>query len=159
MSAVLSTISGLLGKVVEPIAKLIGDERFTAQEKAELVNAELLAELANERAAFEIEKLEWAATSEKEKRLAAEAKAQADIQQALANVHAAQTQEDDLFTKRVRPTAAYLMSLMLLADQVWHMTGHERFFTLPMLTGYFSLLGIYIAGRSFEKFKRAEKGI
>jgi hypothetical protein len=119
MSAVLSTISGLLGKVVEPIAKLIGDERFTAQEKAELVNAELLAELANERAAFEIEKLEWVATSEKEKRL-----------------------------------AAYLMTLMLLIDQVWTMLGHDRFFGNAMLAGYFSLLGLYVAGRSVEKWKR-----
>jgi hypothetical protein len=34
------------------------------------------------------------------------------------------------------------------------MLGKERFFAGIMLTGYFSLLGLYIAGRSFEKFKR-----
>lgn len=152
--AILAAITGLFSKAIEPVTKLIDDERFTPQEKAELKSSKMLAEIANERTALEIEKLEWKATSEKEKRKAAEAKAAADAQTALARIQEAQTKEDDLFTKRVRPTAAYVMTLMLVADQVWTMLGHERFFNTVLLTGYFSLLGLYIAGRSFEKFKR-----
>jgi predicted nucleic acid-binding Zn-ribbon protein len=153
-AAILSAITGLFSKAIEPITKLIGDERFTAQEKAELASSQLLAGIANERTALEIEKLEWQVQAEEQKRMAAEARAEADAQIALAKIQQAQTQEDDLFTKRVRPAAAYVMTLMLVADQIWHMLGKERFFAGIMLTGYFSLLGLYIAGRSFEKFKR-----
>jgi hypothetical protein len=153
-AAILSAITGLFSKAIAPITKLIGDERFTAQEKAELASSQLLAGIANERTALEIEKLEWQVRAEEQKRLAAEAKAEADKQLSLAKIQQAQTDEDDLFTKRVRPAAAYAMTLMLAADQVWHMLGHERFFDGIMLTGYFSLLGLYVAGRSFEKFKR-----
>jgi len=150
----LAIITGLIGKAIEPITKLIGDERFTAQERAELANTQMLAEIANERTSLEIEKLQWQVQAEGEKRKAAEARAEADAQMALAKIQRAQTDEDDLFTKRVRPAAAYVMTMMLVADQVWNMLGHERFFNGTMLMGYFSLLGLYIAGRSFEKFKR-----
>jgi hypothetical protein len=150
----ITAIVGLFSRAFEPVTKLIDDERFTPEEKANLANTQVLAELANERAALEIEKLEWQVQAETQKRLAAEAKAEADSQTALARIHEAQTGEDDLFTKRVRPFAAYVMTLMLIADQVWHMFGKERFFNNAMMMGYFSLLGIYIAGRSFEKFKR-----
>jgi hypothetical protein len=153
-AAVLTAITGLLSKAFQPVFKLIDDERFTAQEKADIANSQLLAEIANERTALEIEKLEWMARAEKEKRLAVEARAEADTQLSLARIQQAQTDEDDLFTKRVRPFAAYIMTLMLVGDQVWHILGHERFFNTPMMMGYFSLLGIYIAGRTFEKFKR-----
>lgn len=152
--AILTSITGLISKAIAPITKLIGDERFTEQEKAEMANAQQLAEIANERTALEIEKLEWQATAEKEKRQAAEAKAEADAMLAMARIQQAQTDEDDLFTKRVRPFAAYIMTMMLVGDQVWYMFGRERFFNNAMLMGYFSLLGIYIAGRTFEKFKR-----
>jgi hypothetical protein len=153
-SAAITAIIGLFSRAFEPVTKLIDDERFTAEEKANLSNTQVLAELANERAALEIEKLQFQIQAETQKRFAAEAKAEADAQMALARIHEAQTQEDDLFTKRVRPAAAYTMTLMLAGDQVWHMLGHERFFNGTMLMGYFSLLGLYVAGRSFEKFKR-----
>ena len=156
-TAILSAITGLLSKAISPITKLIGDERFTEQERAEMKNSQLLAEIVTERTSLEIEKLEWQAQAEKEKRLAAEAKATADAQLALAKVHQAQTQEDDLFTKRVRPVAAYVMTAMLVADQVWSMLGHDAFFSNAMLIGYFSLLGIYMAGRSFEKIKKGPR--
>jgi hypothetical protein len=152
--AVLTAITGLLSKAFEPVFKLIDDERFTPQEKADIANSQMLAQIVNERTALEIEKLEWQVQAETQKRMAAEAKAEADAQTALANIQRAQTDEDDLFTKRVRPMAAYVMTFMLLADQIWHMSGHPRYFDWVMVTGYFSLLGIYIAGRSFEKSKR-----
>lgn len=150
----ITAIIGLFSRAFEPVTRLIDDERFTAEEKANLANTQVLAELANERVQLEIEKLEWQVQAETQKRLAAEARADADAQMALAKIHQAQTDEDDLFTKRVRPTAAYVMTLMLLADQAWNMMGHERFFNSTLLMGYFSLLGLYIAGRSLEKFKR-----
>jgi hypothetical protein len=154
MSAVFGAIVGLFSRAIEPVVKLLDDERFTPEERATLSNTTVLAELANERVAFEIEKLEWQVQSETQKRLAAEARAEADGQLALAKIHQAQTDEDDLFTKRVRPTAAYAMTVMLVVDQVWHMLGRERFFDSTLLIGYFSLLGLYVAGRSLEKFKR-----
>ena len=156
MSAItaISAVAGLVGKAMQPITHLIDDERFTPQEKAELKNSQLLAEMANERAAIEMEKLQWQVHITEQERMLAEAKADADAQMALARIQEAQTKEDDLYTKRLRPTVGYLMTLMLLADQVGAMCGHGRFFNWILLSGYFATMGIYIGGRSIEKIKR-----
>jgi DNA polymerase III delta prime subunit len=154
ITAAIAAITGLIGKAIEPITNLVDDERFTPQERAELKSSQLLAEIANERTRLEIERMELQIEVERQQRLATEAKASADAQSALALIQQAQTKEDDLYTKRLRPTVGYLMTLMLLADQAWTMAGHERFFNLALYSGYFGLLGIYIGGRSLEKVKR-----
>ncbi len=153
--SIISSIFDLVGRAITPIANLIDDERFTPEEKAQLQNSETLAAMAEERARLEIEKLEWQVQVETEKRRAAEAMAAADRQTALAEIQAAQTAEDDLFTKRLRPTVGYLMTLMLMVDLVFHLFfGRPRFFGLAELTGYFAIMGVYIGGRSIEKIKR-----
>lgn len=61
---------------------------------------------------------------------------------------------DDLFTRRLRPSAGYLMTAMLLIDQIGFLYGRERFFDSAMTVGYFALMGVYVAGRSIEKSTR-----
>ena len=154
-SAAIAAIAGLIGKAIQPITDLIDDERFTAQERAELESSQLLAEIANERASIELEKMQWQVQVKEQERLLTEARAEADAQMALAQIQQAQTQEDDLYTKRLRPTVGYLMTVLFLADFIAHAWfGRERFFGWVELTGYFAIMGVYIGGRSIEKIKR-----
>lgn len=155
MGTAIAAITGLIGKAIEPITNLIDDERFTPQEQAELKSSQLLAEIANERTRLEIEKMELQIEVEAQRRQAAEAKADADRQTALAQIQQAQTQEDDLYTKRLRPTVGYLMTILFIADFVSsRFFGQDRFFGKVELFGYFAVLGVYIGGRSWEKIKR-----
>lgn len=146
-SVVLTAITGLVDKVVEPITNLIDDERFTPEEKASMQNTIDRAQLDCDRARLEIEKTALEVEI-------ANANADAKMAEATAAAMEAQTKEDDLFTKRLRPTVGYLMTLMLIADQINVMIQHaDRYFSWPMLTGYFAIMGVYIGGRSIEKIK------
>ncbi len=147
ISSIISAISNLCSKAVSPITNLIDDKRFTEQERAEFAHAIALAELERDRAELEAQRTEL-------KIQIAQANADAQIAQANARVFEFQTREDDRFTKRLRPTVGYLMTIMLALDQICVLFRNaESYFTTPMLIGYFTIMGIYVSGRSFEKIK------
>lgn len=152
----LGALIGLVSQAFQPIIDLLDDERFTEEERARLENSNERARIAPDRMELEIQKMDLQLQIAEVNRKAEQERADAAIAQALADVQAAQTREDDLFTKRLRPTAGYLMTFMLVADQAWVMLGHERFFDWRLLTGYFGLMGIYMTGRSLEKIKRKQ---